>query len=65
LFQRVRAARIKTPPISAKPIEDGSGTLVKIALKVPDCELVMVLLELKSAAEHALPFVTKSGQKYS
>ena len=42
---------------------DGSGIFE--AVKVPDCELVMFLPELKSAAEHALPFDTKSGQKYS
>jgi len=33
-FLRMRAATIKMPPISDKPIADGSGT--KVAVKLPD-----------------------------
>jgi hypothetical protein len=41
-----------------KTMGDGSGTFE--AVKVPDCELVMLLPELKSASKH-VPL----GQKYS
>jgi hypothetical protein len=37
-------------PMKLKTTDDGSGT--REAVKVPDCELVMFLLELKSAATH-------------
>jgi hypothetical protein len=55
-------------PMEVKNPDDGSGTdeiVGNEAVKLPDCELVMLLPEVKSAAEHALPFVTQSGQKYS
>jgi len=52
-------------PSEPRTTEDDSGTELNDALKVPDCELVMLRPEPKSAAEHALPFDTKSGQKYS
>jgi hypothetical protein len=51
-----------------KAAAGGSGTTVAPedeTSKVPDCKLVMLVPELMSAAEHALPFDTKSGQKYS
>ena len=50
-------------PMKLKTTDDGSGT--DEAVKVPDCDVVKLLPELKSAAEQALPFDTKSGQKYS
>jgi hypothetical protein len=48
------------PPNRVIEIVAGSGTRALAAVKLPDCELVMLLPEVKSAAVH-----TPVGQKYS
>jgi hypothetical protein len=45
-------------PRELSNMEDGSGTGECVTVKLPDCELVMLLPEAKSAAVHVPP-----GQK--
>jgi len=47
-------------PIALNNREDGSGTGEGVAVKLPDCELVMLLPDAKSAGVQTTP-----GQKYS